>query len=107
MYNENDWQEFRAEVYAYTKNRNNNIIKKWLSHIGYKDENPIGYYICLSSKTIEIYSNRVGALIGRAGCNVDLLEKMLADEFRGKWQVKFFEIRGGFVNANEVDNEKR
>lgn len=92
------WEEFRAEIYAYAKDRNETLIKSWLSKIGYTDKNPIGYYICLSNKTIEIYSTRVGALIGKAGVNVDLLEKMLADEFRGEWKVKFVEIRGGFVN---------
>lgn len=93
------WEEFRAEIHAYAKDRNENLIKSWLSKIGYADKNPIGYYICLSSKTIEIYSTRVGVLIGKAGVNVDLLEKMLADEFRGEWKVKFVEIRGGFVNV--------
>lgn len=93
------WEEFRAEVYAYAKDRNETLIKSWLSKIGYTDKNPIGYYIRLSSKTIEIYSTRVGALIGKAGVNVDLLEKMLRDEFRGDWKVKFVEVRGGFVNV--------
>ena len=91
------WKEFRAEVYAYTKDRNENLIKSWLDKIGYKDKNPIGYYICLSDKTIEIFSTRVGALIGKEGINVDVLKKMLSDEFSGKWKVKFVEIRGGFV----------
>ena len=43
-------------------------------------------------KTMESYSTRIGFLIGKAGTNVDLLEKMLADEFRGEWEVKFVEI---------------
>ena len=92
------WEEFRAEVYAYAKDRNETLIKSWLSKTGYVDKNPIGYYICLSDKIIEIYSTRVGALIGKAGVNVDLLKKMLTDEFRGEWKVKFVEIRGGFIN---------
>ncbi len=96
---DNDWEEFRAEVLAYAKERDETLIKTWLSKTGYKDKNPIGYYISLGSKTIEIYSTRVGALIGKAGVNVDLLKKMLADEFRGEWKVKFVEIRGGFVNV--------
>ena len=93
------WEEFRAEVHAFIKEKEETLIKEWLNKIGYKDKNPIGYYICLSNKTIEIYSTRVGALIGKAGVNVDLLEKMLADEFRGEWKVKFIEIRGSFVNV--------
>ena len=93
------WLECRAEVLAHAKERNETFIKTWLNKIGYKDKNPIGYYISLCDKTIEIYSTRVGALIGRAGVNVDLLEKMLADEFRGDWKVKFIEIRGGFITV--------
>lgn len=96
---DNDWEEFRAEALAYAKDRNDTLVKTWLSKIGYKDKNPIGYYISLSNNTIEIYSTRVGALIGKAGVNVDLLKKMLKDEFRGEWQVKFIEIRGGFVTV--------
>ena len=96
---DNDWEDFRAEALAYAKNRNETLIKTWLSKIGYKDKNPIGYYINPCDKTIEIYSTRVGGLIGRAGINVDELKKMLSDEFRGEWKVKFVEIRGGFVTV--------
>lgn len=99
VWHDDAWQEFRAEVLAYAKERDETFIKTWLNKIGYKDKNPIGYYISLYDKTIEIYSTRVGALIGRAGVNVDLLKKMLADEFRGDWKVKFIEIRGGFITV--------
>ena len=50
-------------------------------------------------KEMEIYSTRIGVLVGKAGVNVDKLEKMLSEEFKGKWKVKFVEIRGGFVNV--------
>ena len=50
---------------------------------------------------MEIYSTRVGVLIGKAGVNVDLLKEMLTDEFRGEWKVKFIEIRGGFVDTRK------
>lgn len=96
---DDSWEQFRAEALAYAKDRNETLIKTWLNKIGYKDKNPIGYYICSSNKTIEIYSTRPGALIGRAGINVDELKKMLTDEFHGEWKVKFIEIRGGFVNV--------
>lgn len=93
------WEEFRAEVHAFMKEKEETLIKKWLDKIGYKGKEPIGYYKDGYNNTMEIYSTRVGALIGKAGVNVDLLKKMLADEFRGEWKVKFVEIRGGFVNV--------
>lgn len=93
-----DWEELRAEAHAFMKEKEETLIKKWLDKIGYKGKEPIGYYKDAYNKTMEIYSTRVGALIGKAGVNVDLLKKMLTDEFRGEWKVKFIEIRGGFVN---------
>ena len=91
------WEEFRAEVHTFMKNKEETLLKKWLKHIGYKFDEPIGYYRDAYNKTMEIYSTRPGPLIGKAGTNVDILKKMLADEFRGEWKVKFVEVRGGFV----------
>lgn len=96
MYDENDWMNFRAEAIEFNKNREETLLKEWLNEIGYTE--PVGYYRSAWKKEMEIYSTRIGALIGKAGVNVDKLEKMLSEEFRGKWKVKFFEIRGGFVN---------
>lgn len=92
------WEEFRAEVHAFMKDKEESLIKKWLEKIGYTYKEPVGYYRNSWKNEMEIYSTRVGQLIGKAGVNVDLLEKMLRDEFRGDWKVKFVEVRGGFVN---------
>ena len=92
---DNDWEEFRAEVYEWMKNKEETLLKKWLDNIGYKE--PIGYYRDAWNKTMEIYSTRIGVLIVKAGANIDELKKMLSDEFHGEWKVKFVEIRGGFV----------
>lgn len=92
-----DWEEFRAEAHAFMKEKEESLIKKWLGEIGYKYKEPIGYYQNSWKHEMEIYSTRVGQLIGKAGVNVNLLEKMLKDEFRGEWKVKFIEVRGGFV----------
>ena len=97
MFNDNEWLEFRAEVRAFMKEKEESLIKTWLEKIGYKSKEPIGYYIDLSKHTMEIYSTRPGPLIGKAGVNVDLLKKMLKDDFRGEWTIKCIEIRGGFV----------
>lgn len=93
-----DWEELRAEAHAFMKDKEESLIKKWLDKIGYKGKEPVGYYRNSWKKEMEIYSTRVGALIGKAGVHVDLLKKMLTDEFRGEWKVRFVEIRGGFVN---------
>lgn len=93
-----DWEEVRAEAHAFIKEKEETLIKKWLDKIGYKYKEPVGYYRNSWKGEMEIYSTRVGQLIGKAGVNVDLLKKMLADEFRGEWKVNFVEIRGGFVN---------
>ena len=92
------WEEFRAEAHAFIKKKEETLIKKWLNKIGYKYKEPIGYYRNSWKREMEIYSTRIGQLIGKAGINVDLLEKMLKDEFRGEWKVKFVKIRGGFIN---------
>ena len=91
------WEEFRAEVHAFMKDKEESLIKKWLEKIGYAYKEPVGYYRNSWKNEMEIYSTRVGQLIGKAGVNVDLLEKMLKDEFHGEWKVKFVEVRGGFV----------
>ena len=95
MYDENEWMNFRAEAYEFNKNREETLLKEWMSNIDYKE--PIGYYRNISQRTMEIYSTRIGALIGKAGTNVDKLEQMLSEEFRGDWKVRFVEIRGGFI----------
>ena len=91
------WENFRAEAYEFMKNKEETLLKNWLSDIGCK-ELTIGYYRDSSNKTMEIYSTRVGALIGLAGANVKKLEEMLSEEFYGDYQVTFIEVRGGFVN---------
>ena len=96
MYDEESWEEFRAEALEFMKNKIETLIKKWLEGIGYKET--VGYYRNSATKTMEIYSTRPGILIGKAGCHVEQLREMLTNEFHGEWKVKFIEIRGGFVN---------
>ena len=93
--NDKSWEEFRGDCLVYVKDREEAVLKKWLSEIGYTE--PIGYYRNVGDKVMEIYTIRPGALIGRAGVNVEKFEKILSDEFGGEWKVNFIEIRGGFV----------
>ena len=98
MYHDEDaWDEFRSDMLNYMENLEKSIVQKWLDGIGYKD--PVGYHICLSEHKIEIYTTRPGSLIGQAGIHVNELRRVLSEEFRGEWSVKFIEIRGGFVNV--------
>lgn len=83
------WEELRAEVHDFMKDKEESLIKNWLEKIGYKYKEPVGYYRNSWNHEMEIYSTRVGQLIGRAGVNVELLENILKDEFRGEWKVKF------------------
>lgn len=91
------WENMRAEAHRYMEEKEKTFLKNWLNKIGYKDKEPIGYYRNVCNNTMEIYSRRPGALIGKAGINIDELKKMLSDEFHGEWEVKLIEIRGGFV----------
>jgi ribosomal protein S3 len=91
------WEMFRAEAYAFNRDREESLIKTWLEKIGYTYKEPIGYYRNSWKHEMEIYSTRIGHLIGKAGVNVDLLKTMLKDEFHGNWNVKFVEVKGGFV----------
>lgn len=99
MFDDESWENFRAEALAYMRNKEENLLKKWLNDIGCK-KIIIGYYRDTRNYTMEIYSTRPGVLIGKAGINVDKLKKMLSEEFHGEWKVKFVEIRGGLINVN-------
>ena len=91
------WENIRAEAQEFKKNKEETLLNNWLYDIGCK-ELIIGYFRNSHKKVMEIYSTRVGALIGLAGANVKKLEEMLSKEFYGDYQVKFIEVRGGFLN---------
>lgn len=97
MYDE-AWENFRGEVHEWAKRRDEDLLKKWLDEIGCKEET-IGYYRNSCTNTMELYSRRPGALIGKAGINIDKLKAMLTEEFHGDWGVKLVEVRGGFINV--------
>ena len=100
MYDEHEemaWQKLREESFAFTKNREESVIKKWLNVIGYTYKEPVGYYRNSWEREMEIYTTRPGGMIGKAGIGVKKLENMLTEEFGGEWKVRFIEVRGGFV----------
>lgn len=97
FYNEERWQEFRAEALNHEANRQETILNEWLDKIGYAE--PVGYYLDTYHNVMEIYATRVGVLIGKGGIHVEELKKMLVEEYGRDFEVKFVEIRGGFVNV--------
>lgn len=98
---EYEWLKFRGEALEYAKNKQEALLKKWLDNIGYiqRYKEPIGYYLNHLQQTMEIYASRPGVLVGVEGVHVAELKKMLSEEYHGKWNVKFIEVRGGFINA--------
>ena len=92
------WEELRVEAHVFMKEKEESLLKRWLDKIGCNLKEPIGYYRDSWHRTMEIYTTRPGPLIGKAGIHVDELKQMLSEEFYGEWNVKFVEIRGGFVN---------
>ena len=95
--NELEWMLFREEAYLFNKQREEGVLKQWLCDIGCEYHEPIGYYCDISERTMTLYCRRPGVLIGKAGVNVNKLQTLLSNEFRGEWKVKFVEIRGGFI----------
>ena len=92
-----EFEDMIAEALAFTKNKKESLIKKWLNKINFTE--PIGYDISFGPNVATIYTKHPGVLIGKYGANVNEFYTMLAEEFGGKWEVKFVEVHGGFVNV--------
>lgn len=69
-----------------------NIIKEFLHKINFHD----AVFIEETYHKVTIYTTRPGVWIGKAGCNVDLLKKMLRNSewFAEDVDVAFKEIHG-------------
>ena len=72
------------------------ILRKWCDEAGVKT--PVGYYKNSSEKCWEIYTDRPGFLIGKAGILVQKYKAILNKRFYCEYTVKFHEVRGGFAN---------
>lgn len=99
MLPDDDWIDYRETMLKEAKEREESIIKRWLSKIGCKDT--VGYYCSIVDRTMTIYTNSPGRLIGKQGINVKEFKSMLSEEFGGEWKVLFTVIRGGFVTMEE------
>lgn len=98
-YSNDAFQFFREECLVYIKEKEQEVIERWLEEIGFTE--PVGYYRNGSEQVMEIYTTRPGVLIGKAGESVRAFEKLLSAYFGGAWTVEFVEIRGGFLNLGK------
>ena len=90
------FQAMRAEVMEYEHNRNKTLIEEWC-----KESNvttPVGYDNNNYKGIMTIYTSSPGSLIGMRGTRVDIFTKKLEKEFGKKYEVRFIEVAGGFVN---------
>lgn len=72
------------------------ILENWCEEAGVKT--PVGYYWNTSKKCWEIYTDRPGFLIGKAGVLVDKYKNILNKRFYCNYKIKIYEIKGGFAN---------
>lgn len=72
------------------------ILENWCKEAGVKT--PVGYYWNTSQKCWEIYTDRPGFLIGKAGVLVDKYKNMLNKRFYCNYKINIYEIKGGFAN---------
>lgn len=102
-----EWEDFRAECLEWDKRKTEEALKTWLLEIGFNGT--VGYEKDIGRKTIKIYSNKPGVLIGRGGKNVFILSDLLSETFNGnfeeKWAVEFVEVKGDFVTVGGNENE--
>lgn len=98
---DDDWMEFRAQCHEIVHNIHKQLIEAWCAECNVTT--PIGYYHEYSTHTLHIYTDWPGKLIGRGGEKVKKFEEALKKEFGKEYQVKFIEVRGGFVNINKKE----
>lgn len=91
-----DWEEFRGDSIAYWNKEISKVIAEWCEEAGVSS--PVGYYRNSLTGYFEIYTDRPGYLVGKAGKLVEKYEQALNELFCSDLKIKFFEIRGGFAN---------
>lgn len=97
FYDEERWQKFRAEALEHEANRERTVLQEWLDDIRFAE--PVGYYRDGLNNVMTLYSTMPGLLIGMQGRNIEKLKRMMFDEYHVVYEIKFVEIRGGFVNV--------
>lgn len=93
-----DFEEYIGESLNYWDKEISKILEEWCKEAGVKT--PVGYGKNCTSKCWEIYTDRPGYLIGKAGILVEKYKNLLNQRCYCNYKVKFHEIRGGFANCN-------
>lgn len=95
MYDE-EFENDRAKVLNWAKNKIETILNAWCDEAGIKE--PIGYYVDYTNNVIEIYSSRLGYLIGVKGTIINKFRETIKKEYGNGFDFKLIEIRGGMAN---------
>ena len=91
-----DFEEYIGESLEYWHKEISSILKEWCEEAGVKT--PIGYYKNPLKHCWEIYTDRPGLLVGKAGSLVGKYKDILNKRCYCNYEVKFYEIKGGFAN---------
>lgn len=92
---EDDFQKMRAEVNAWARNREHKFLEDWCAEA--KLTEPIAYSYNYH-EGFTIYTTRPGYLIGKGGNLINKYRTRLKEEFHKTNDIKFVEIKNGFVN---------
>lgn len=96
MYDDS-FQAMIEECIAYNRDKICKLIEGWCKEA--KVESPVGYYNESIERTITIYTDKPGCLVGVGGCLVNKFKEKLCEEFYvNEYKVEFVEICGGFAN---------
>ena len=89
------WEEMREEAHKWAVNRERKFLEDWCAEAGLKE--PVAYDYKYH-KGFTIYTKHPGILIGKAGSLVNKYRDKLKEEFGKDNDIKFVEIKNGFVN---------
>ena len=89
------FEEMRAEVHAWARNRERKFLEDWCTEAGLKE--PVAYDYEYH-KGFTVYTNHPGILIGKAGSLINKYQDRLKEEFGKNNKIKFVEIKNGFAN---------
>ena len=87
-----NFEEVRGRALEEMEEREERVIKRFFSRIGYKGV--VGYDHRMGERIFTIWTNKPGILIGKGGENVSILKSILKEEFNIDYYVEFKEIKG-------------
>lgn len=84
-----------TNIYRQRRNEFTKFLTKWCQEAGVNT--PMGYDYSISEKTLTVFTDRPGLLIGKAGAIIEKYKEK-CQEIRPGCTIKIKEIRGGFAN---------